>query len=837
MYNFIQVNSARALLFIQGISTDYSLNIDDYFKLQRFTQTLWAQHESNQLQMQATSDTVFNTRMIQMDGPAQGPKKKITARTADAKKASSLSIADWMDKQGHADKLPVRTNNKEILPSDMDYSTHAREVNGNMVIPTNRLASHSSDGEESLSGKNNAVTHFSGSKQINEPIQGNSMNQLIIDLDALEVSNNSDRGSSIRTGGTMSDHYSPATQHSGTEESPRHGGGSNLLKMSGASPRASPRLGNRQFFGSNFQTSTSNHRSLTTMSSSGHNSNNRSNFSLDDQDQSVHIYGYANSGPNNVVDNSDIPVSSFHPKSIHGRDDVPSAVTESQHCTAFDTVSNWLMIGTMDGAIEVVDLRSFSVFGKLKHGNKNGDFYEGVTAINSIPVPCGEVNDYVFFTGCSAGFVKCWTLPNFNQSSLEMAKELSQSSSENSAIGTKWSSNGKKSNAQFGATSPNWNGNKLRFKQSSMTLKSHTAGISCLASTVFHSGGSSLSWILASGDRKGAITVVKCDDLDSKRTKSHSIGARHSKELLSIVNHSMHDSSSITVMSFVNSTGHGGSPVSMVDPWLAAGNSSGSITVVDISYGTPVFQCDGHGGPVSKIVPLNPNEFLSGGYDRCIKLWDIRVKHHVASTSTPWATSSHGTSGQMPSNFLERSVGRPNWRKCAASPLTDVVAGGWDNSLIIATSADGFIKMWDMRYDLQTPCHSIHGHNRRVSSVIWNGGKEFYTSSYDGTVKSWDSIQGKSTSILNVFSNNAPNFGFSLHGNVGHTVLQEGISSMKMTDFTRLDEDLSSSSGDVAVGSRREIEFHSSKIAKHTQVLVTGGIVGNVKVFATESKM
>lgn len=38
----LQVNSARALLFIQSIASDFSLGINDYYKLQRFTNRIWS---------------------------------------------------------------------------------------------------------------------------------------------------------------------------------------------------------------------------------------------------------------------------------------------------------------------------------------------------------------------------------------------------------------------------------------------------------------------------------------------------------------------------------------------------------------------------------------------------------------------------------------------------------------------------------------------------------------------------------------------------------------------------------------------------------------------------
>lgn len=894
-------------MFIQGISSDYGLDIDDYFKLQRFVQSLWAQHESHQLQMEASSNAIpisNNSNSGPTDGTAlqHPPKKKINIR-----RTSSMNISDWMEKQGHVEKILMRSN-REISSSTLDDSNHFLSNSARPPISATLLASSSSEVghsaipqslsriattpsasldtdtvwvqprsrsasvtqlqiveredelqdnvrcsseveiEYALSPFTEFVTKDKNSRIIDTNLNGvDLVKELLLDLDIPELS---DSSSSIVTGGTGSDNVSPAFHGSRPEIIPiLQMSNNSLFKVPTLSPKTDSARVQRTMFGANYQMSGNHNRSFTTTGSSNYNANYQSSVSMDDCDYSMHVYGYANSAPDQVVDNTNIPLSLYQHKYIAGLDDIPRIPSDAHFCTALDAVSNWMMFGTRDGHIQVVDLRNSSMFGKFKHGNKTNDSYEGITTMHSIPVPCGVNNDYMFFTGCSTGLVKCWTLPNLNQNALDLAKNLSlfqsnvMEDSKRSSLGIaiggpRLSVDMKKMSANFVGPP----GNKLRFKQSVLTLKSHSTAISCLTSNVFHGEGSFLNWMLASGDRKGGVTVVKYDDVRSKvinldSSKKASTSSKNYSPYSSSFGSVQNRDSCITALAFVNALVGTATTGGNIDPWLALGNASGVVAVLDIEHRAPLFHCEGHNGPVSKLLPLNPNEFLSASFDRSIKLWDIRMKQKAAilgaSISTGWGSSAETHPNGA---FNERALGRPNWRRCAASPLTDVVAGGWDNSLIISSSADGFIKMWDLRYDLHKPCHSIHGHSSRISSMVWNGNKEFFTSSYDGTVKSWDSISGKSTSILHAFSNSAnmnANVGRSLHGNTGNRVLQEGIAHFKMADFTSLDNVIMDESATDCHSNPKEL--YGAKVAKKTNVLITGGIVGNVKVFTTES--
>lgn len=46
--------------------------------------------------------------------------------------------------------------------------------------------------------------------------------------------------------------------------------------------------------------------------------------------------------------------------------------------------------------------------------------------------------------------------------------------------------------------------------------------------------------------------------------------------------------------------------------------------------------------------------------------------------------------------------------------------GGLDNSLVVAGSADGVIRLWDVRFDIFSPSQQLNGHSNTVMSINWN---------------------------------------------------------------------------------------------------------------------
>jgi WD40 repeat protein len=213
--------------------------------------------------------------------------------------------------------------------------------------------------------------------------------------------------------------------------------------------------------------------------------------------------------------------------------------------------------------------------------------------------------------------------------------------------------------------------------------------------------------------------------------------------------------------------------------------------VLDLATAQPVHQVAGHSGRVTQIVSLHCNEFISCSTDRSIKLWDIRTRNRPAQNFT----------GKI---LEERSLGPSTYKRCAASPVTAIAVGGGDNSLVISTSADGVVRLWDRRYDVNVPFSVTHGHSSRITSIAWNGVGEFHTASHDGTVRTWDSITGQNTHMLQAFD-------------------AEGITAMKMTNFRCAQH--------VTITPRGPVTFTDhDKLSDRTCIVATGWN-GSVKCF------
>eukprot|EP01034_Spumella_vulgaris_P021442 gene21442-27474_t len=472
--------------------------------------------------------------------------------------------------------------------------------------------------------------------------------------------------------------------------------------------------------------------------SSSHNTPSHDAYSTVGKDKQS---AFADAMPNKSTNGSvDHPVNKFTRMDLQ--------TVEDGHCTVLDTVANYLVVGAEEGHLCVTDLTNGSEILRMKHSSGSGDRYQGVTAVASLPSAIN--NGYLFFSACSLGIVKAWTLPQ---------KTIDQ----HAASGNK--------------TSPTyWTGMTmaLRNKTSLASIKTHSSTVTSLKVVPY----SNQSWLLASGDGKGEVTISRGTETTSttvsvganlclpgvfnsstaagSSTAPQQVGSDKSRGITAMKN------VSITTMSFLGKAfGHAEPPKTMRsdhkakatpsnssanqgnDELLAVGTSNGMITLLDIQTSQPVYHADGHKGAVTKVLGLRSNMFISAGMDRSLKLWDIRVKNRNGIPAF----------GQTNNRSLdERSLGSSEGLyRCAASPITDITVGGWDNTLVVSASADGVLRLWDLRYDVNVPCSVLKGHSNRVSSLSWNGRDEFYSASHDGTVRSWDSISGKNVNTLHAF--------------------------------------------------------------------------------------
>lgn len=133
----------------------------------------------------------------------------------------------------------------------------------------------------------------------------------------------------------------------------------------------------------------------------------------------------------------------------------------------------------------------------------------------------------------------------------------------------------------------------------------------------------------------------------------------------------------------------------------------------------------------------------------------------LRSSSSPSSSLSPFNSNPSLNVVEHRMIGSNDHHRSSTSPITHVVVGGVDNTIILSSAANGLIHSWDLRYSMTIPRVSIAAHSDRVTSLLWsqgssssnsNGG-DIYSSSLDGTIKSWDSNNYLNTGTIQAYSN------------------------------------------------------------------------------------
>ena len=186
----------------------------------------------------------------------------------------------------------------------------------------------------------------------------------------------------------------------------------------------------------------------------------------------------------------------------------------------------------------------------------------------------------------------------------------------------------------------------------------------------------------------------------------------------------------------------------------------------------------GHTGWV-RAVTFFPNgfSFVSGSYDRTLRLWNVRnnqsfgtLSNHLGSISGINAIAVHPNGNTFATACIDKSIKLWNFR--SGQPIRNLeghegqvfsVAYSPNGKNLISASADRTIKLWNWNRGrlLQT----FEGHQDKVVSVAFHpDGQRFASASFDKTIKIWDVNTGKE--IMNITGHNAPvnAISFSLNG-------------------------------------------------------------------------
>jgi hypothetical protein len=460
--------------------------------------------------------------------------------------------------------------------------------------------------------------------------------------------------------------------------------------------------------------------------------------------------------------------------------------------TSFDTNGKWLVAGLSDGVLDIIDLSNGTTNSKFRHGSGSGERYRGVTKVLCLRTPCAGFTSDLFFSGCSNGMIKAWCLPGL-------------ASNEVSGYGIAEAGDSKPALSSYWGIRMN-----LRLKQSITTIKLHSAPISAMIGMSCE--GSSPGWLLASGDLNGLVCLSRGTAKSSTATSVSTLVTQSGKVkdtviktsiscldfigsqvVPTLVNHDAKIKAGKKMNNPANAVGSSGTGAFTGDNYLGVGTANGQIAVLDVTTARAIYQVNGHLGRVNQLIGLRANEFISCSSDRSIKLWDIRTRNRP----------THNFAGKI---LEERSLGPNSYKRCASSSVTRIAVGGGDNSLVISTSADGVVRLWDRRYDVNVPCCVTQGHTNRITSLVWDGIGEFYTASHDGTVRSWDSINGQNVSMLQAYED-------------------EGIQDTKMSRFKCYQQ--------VSMTPRGPVYFTNDTLGSRTCV-VTASWNGSLKAFVND---
>ena len=106
------MNSSRALLFIQGVASDYGLGINDYYKLQRSVNRIWANNHVDEVA--AVNEAEHHVASLHKSDHHGGMIKKRSKENMRDRRAS-MSIGDMLLMQGHSTSKLFRQSSVDSM--------------------------------------------------------------------------------------------------------------------------------------------------------------------------------------------------------------------------------------------------------------------------------------------------------------------------------------------------------------------------------------------------------------------------------------------------------------------------------------------------------------------------------------------------------------------------------------------------------------------------------------------------------------------------------------------------------------------------------------------------
>jgi WD40 repeat protein len=193
-----------------------------------------------------------------------------------------------------------------------------------------------------------------------------------------------------------------------------------------------------------------------------------------------------------------------------------------------------------------------------------------------------------------------------------------------------------------------------------------------------------------------------------------------------------------------------------MDTLIAVGERSGTIEVISLEAGRPIFHAD-HGSSVMSVALTMFNKKLmlaSVGSDKVVRLWNVTDKQEkdpqeIPGHSGPVYTVAFSPGGDYlatagwDSTIRIWNVKNGTLHKALSGHENDVWSLSFDDcdGLLASAGQDGTVRIWNI--DSEEAIQTIHAHKSVCHVVRFSiDGKSVFSGGRDGSVRKW-AVNGK----------------------------------------------------------------------------------------------
>ncbi|MGF1493401.1 MAG: protein kinase [Microcoleaceae cyanobacterium] len=194
---------------------------------------------------------------------------------------------------------------------------------------------------------------------------------------------------------------------------------------------------------------------------------------------------------------------------------------------------------------------------------------------------------------------------------------------------------------------------------------------------------------------------------------------------------------------------------------VAAGNTDGTIDILDFQTGRVLDTLPGHSHPVGTVaINHNGQILVSGSGDETIKVWDLwngRLRHQIdghegwiyAVAISPDGKTIASASRDFTVRLWDVQTGKELRRLRGYAEDVQTLTFAPDNRTLVTGGSDGNIELWD--WQIGRLLRTFKGHSDSVWAVaVSPDGRTLATGSWDQTVKLWNLPELRSEYFSNV---------------------------------------------------------------------------------------